>query len=166
MSGPALPYTMQDLFRMMAQREAIDLFVKPGVQPMFRLASGGLHAFGFAAPSPEATEALAGQVMSDENRQDLEQSGHTDLAYWEPRLGRFRLNVYLQRGTVALVARRVIREIPSFETLRLPPVVGGIRPRAPRPRPGDWTRGLGEVHDARVDDRLPESHGLRPYHYH
>ena len=131
MSGPALPYTMQDLFRMMAQREAIDLFVKPGVQPMFRLASGGLHAFGFAAPSPEATEALAAQVMSDENRADLEQSGHTDLAYWEPSLGRFRLNVYLQRGTVALVARRVIREIPSFETLRLPPVVGEFA-RAPR----------------------------------
>jgi pilus retraction protein PilT len=130
-NGPSLPYRMRDLFQAMAQRDAIDLYVKAGAPPMFRLSSGPLQSFGFAAPSPEATETLAGEIMSEENRLDLERIGHADLAYAEPALGRFRLNVYIQRGSIALVARRVRRKIPSFEELHLPPVVGELA-RAPR----------------------------------
>ena len=131
MTGSALPYRMRDLFLTMAKRDAIDLYVKAGTPPMFRLSSGAMQGVGFAAPSADATEALANEIMSEENRRDLEQSGHADLAFWEPALGRFRLNVYLQRGSVALVARRVKQEIPTFEELYLPPAVAEMA-RAPR----------------------------------
>ncbi len=126
----ALQYTLVDLFRAMTDRDASDLYVKAGARPAFRVA-GEVQPSEFPAPSREDTEALATSAMTDVHRAALRDTGHADFAYWEPTLGRFRVNVYLQRGTTALVARRVKREIPSFEALHLPPVVGELA-RAPR----------------------------------
>ncbi len=130
MTAPALPYTLVDLFRAMADRDASDLYVKVGARPMLRVA-GEVRPSEFPAPSREVAEALAAAIMTEAQQTALRTDGHADLAYWDPALGRFRVNVYLQRGTVALVARRVKREIPSFEALYLPPVVGELA-RAPR----------------------------------
>ena len=125
MTEPALSYTLVDLFRAMADRDASDLYVKAGARPMFRVA-GEVRPSEFSLLLPPAAEALARSAMTDVQQAALRESGHADFAYWEPALGRFRVNVYMQRGTLALVARRVKREIPSFEALHLPPILGEL----------------------------------------
>jgi pilus retraction protein PilT len=123
-------YTLDDLFRAMASRDASDLYLKAGARPMVRI-GGEVQPTEFPAPSEEDVQALAEAAMTDAHRTALRASGHADLAYWDRSLGRFRLNVYLQRGTMALVARRVRRDIPSFDELHLPPAVGELA-RTPR----------------------------------
>ena len=118
----AILYTLQDLFRAMATREASDLYVKADTPPMFRIA-GTVETSGLPAPSPDTVDGLLNGIMTPGQREALRTAGHADFAYWEPSLGRFRVNVYQQRGTVALVARRVLQDIPSFEELTLPPVL-------------------------------------------
>jgi len=120
-----LPYTLPDLFRSMADRDASDLYVKADTPPMFRVA-GGVENSGLAAPSAEAVDDLLAAIMTDSQRGALQEVGHADFAYWEPSLGRFRVNVYMQRGTTALVARRVRQDIPSFEELALPAVIAEL----------------------------------------
>ena len=123
MSG--LPYTIEDLFRLVADRGASDLYVKAEAPPAFRI-SGAVEASGLPAPSAEALDGLLAGIMTDGHREGLRTAGHADFAFWEPSLGRFRVNVYLQRGTTALVARRVRQDIPSFEELALPAVVAEL----------------------------------------
>jgi len=118
-------YTLLDLFRTMVEEDASDLFVKAGVRPMFRIA-GRLRPSEFAPPSPQEAEALADGILSEKERQTLRQAGHADFAYWEAGLGRFRVNVYRQRGAIALVARRVKQAIPSFAALHLPDAVADL----------------------------------------
>lgn len=126
----AVPYTLEDLFRAMTGRQASDVYLKAGARPMFRVA-GEVQPSDFPAPSEEDVAALASRAMNEAQRAALQAAGHADFAYWEPALGRFRVNVYLQRGTVALAARRVQREIPSFEELHLPEVMAELA-RTPR----------------------------------
>jgi twitching motility protein PilU len=120
-----LPYTIEDLFRSVADRGASDLYVKAETPPMFRI-SGAVESSGLAAPSSSALDDLLTGIMNEAQRDALRRAGHADFAYWEPSLGRFRINVYLQRGTTALVARRVRQDIPSFEELSLPAVIAEL----------------------------------------
>jgi twitching motility protein PilU len=121
----AARYTLQDLFRAMAERGASDLYLKAGTPPMYRIA-GQVETSGLAAPLPGAMDGLVAGIMNEAQHDSLRRNGHADFAYWEPSLGRFRVNVYLQRGSVALVARRVRNEIPSIEELQLPNVIADL----------------------------------------
>ncbi len=125
MSTSSSPYRLVDLFRAMGDREASDVYVKVGSPPAFRIA-GEVRPSSFPAPSREAIETLAFEMLTEAQQEALAETGHADLAYWDPVLGRFRINVYVQRGTIALVARRVRRVIPSFDELHLPGVVGEL----------------------------------------
>lgn len=121
----AVPYTLEDLFRSVTDRDASDLYIKADTPPMFRVA-GAVETSGLPAPSASAVDALLTGIMTESHREALRRAGHADFAYWEPSLGRFRINVYLQRGTTALVARRVRQDIPSFEELALPAVIAEV----------------------------------------
>jgi twitching motility protein PilU len=121
----AVSYTLVDLFRAMRDRDASDLYIKVGARPMLRVA-GEIEPTEWPALSQQAVEQLITPAMSDTHRASLRAVGHADFAHWEPSLGRFRVNVYMQRGTIALVARRVRRDIPSFEELNLPTSLGDL----------------------------------------
>jgi twitching motility protein PilT len=69
------------------------------------------------------TERAAMDLMTAEQARVFRDRGEIDFAYSEHGLGRFRINVFLQRGSVAIAARRVLPGSPGFETLGLPPVV-------------------------------------------
>ena len=152
MSGA--PYTLQDLFRAVADRGASDLYVKAETPPMFRI-SGAVETSGLPAPSAGALDDLVAGIMTDAQREALRRAGHADFAYWEPSLGRFRVNVYLQRGTTALVARRVRQDIPSFEELALPAVIAelALTPRGLMLVTGPAGSGKSTTLAAMVDHR-------------
>jgi twitching motility protein PilT len=68
-------------------------------------------------------ERAAMELLSDELVQIFKTNGEVDFAYSERGLGRFRVNIFRQRGTVGMACRRVLPGSPSFDSLGLPPVV-------------------------------------------
>jgi twitching motility protein PilU len=116
---------LDDLLINMEARDASDLYLKAGLPPMLRVA-GDLIPLGQSPLTDELIAQLAGEVMSERHRRDFDERQRADIAYTSPALGRFRLNVYIQRGSTAAVIRRVKSQIPSFEELALPDVVAGL----------------------------------------
>lgn len=116
---------IDDLLIHMSARDASDLYLKTGIPPMLRVA-GELVSAGELPLTEETVRDLAGQMMHERHRREFEEHHRADIAYTSPALGRFRVNVYIQRGVPAIVVRRVKSQIPSFEDLRLPPVVAQL----------------------------------------
>jgi twitching motility protein PilU len=116
---------LDDLLSSMEARDASDLYLKAGLPPMLRVA-GDLVPVGDAPLTEEVIRAVAGQAMSDRHRREFEEHRRVDIAYTSPASGRFRMNVYVQRGSPAAVIRRVKSQIPSFDALALPAVVAGL----------------------------------------
>jgi twitching motility protein PilT len=100
-----------------------DLHVKAGVPPRFRINGALVVANGAPVLRPEDTEAMAAAVMPDHVAEHFRQAHQADFAYVLDRNSRFRVNVYRQRHTVALVFRRVGTTLGTVAELNLPPVV-------------------------------------------
>lgn len=113
------------LLQYAVERGASDLHVKVGSPPHVRI-DGKLDTTPFDSVSPADTQRIAGQIMPEARAEEFAAEGDTDFAYGVPGLGRFRVNVFRQRGSIGLVFRRVLPGIPSFEALGLPPVVRGL----------------------------------------
>jgi twitching motility protein PilT len=116
---------IDELLRFAVERGASDLHLKVGNVPFVRI-DGELQPTSFAVLNPSDTEAFAGVLMSPHKKLEFEESNEADLGHTMPGVGRFRVNVFRQRGLVGLAIRRVRSEIPSFEELRLPPVMSKL----------------------------------------
>jgi twitching motility protein PilU len=106
----------------MAERDASDLYVKVGSPPAYRV-HGRLQPLEGPRVTPQLAEELVRQILDAEQWEHLRTHQSVDLAYSLPGVGRFRVNAYRQRGTLAFVARRVRTDVPSFEALGLPDVL-------------------------------------------
>jgi twitching motility protein PilT len=113
---------IHDFLRYVVDKKASDLHVKAGGPPYVRI-NGRLHETDFPALSGADCERAAMELMSDDIAAKFKERGETDFAYSESGLGRFRVNVFRQRGSIALACRRVLPGSPAFETLGLPPAV-------------------------------------------
>jgi twitching motility protein PilT len=110
---------IDDLLRQMADLGASDLYVRTASPPMARV-SGTTEPTCPAALTNEQVNQLADQVLSPRDRTLFERDCQVDLSYAVPNLGRFRANVYLQRGQVGMVFRRINSNVPDLDTLGLP----------------------------------------------
>ena len=117
--------TVHDFMRYVVDSKASDLHMKAGGPPYVRV-NGSLQPADFPPMTPADCERAALEIMSDEQATIFKTKGQVDFAYSEAGLGRFRFNVFLQRGSVALAARRVLPGSPGFESLGLPPVVRSL----------------------------------------
>jgi twitching motility protein PilT len=113
---------LDDFLRHLVDRRGSDLHLKVGTAPRVRV-DGRLHTTPFPALTAADTERLAYAVLAGPRADEFEASNEADVALDHPGLGRFRVNVYRQRGTIAIVLRSVVPGIPSFAALGLPPVV-------------------------------------------
>src|SRR2546426_2321930 len=111
-----------DLLRYAVERGASDLHLKVGNVPFVRV-DGDLTPTHFPTLTPADTETAALELMSEHKKHEFSESSEADLGYTLAGVGRFRVNVFRQRGVVGLAIRRVRSEIPTFEELRLPPVM-------------------------------------------
>jgi twitching motility protein PilT len=103
-----------------------DIHIKTGLPPIVRI-DGRLHPIPNAPRlTPDFVSATAESMMNDRQRRIFEENYEVDLAYAVPGLGRFRVSVYRQRGTVAMVFRSIAIIIPTLEGLNLPPVMQKI----------------------------------------
>ena len=103
---------------------ASDLIFSPGRLPQVELNGNllGLKFDGLPVLTPEHTAKIAKDLIGD-NRQaarSLEEEGSADLSYSIPHLARFRVNIFKQRGSLAIVMRVIPNKIPSFDELNLP----------------------------------------------
>ncbi|HIJ96210.1 MAG TPA: type IV pilus twitching motility protein PilT [Desulfuromonadales bacterium] len=103
-----------------------DIHIKTGLPPIVRI-DGRLHPIPNSQRlSPDYVSSTAQSMMNDRQRRIFEENYEVDLAYAVPGLGRFRVSVYRQRGTVAMVFRSISFVIPSLQGLNLPPVIQKI----------------------------------------
>jgi twitching motility protein PilT len=110
---------------MLKGRENVsDLIFSPGHAPQVE-SSGQLVELkfqGLERLTPEHTRQIANELMGSHSyaREKLEKEGSTDLSYSIPAVSRFRVNIFRQRGTHAIVMRVIPNSVPTFEDLKLP----------------------------------------------
>jgi len=111
------------ILRLMAERGSSDLHLKVGSPPAVRLNGRLVVMRDLPMLTPEATQQLAIGMMDERQLQSFENHREIDFAYSLKGTGRFRVNVFHQRGSVGMTLRRVTTDRPGIEQLGLPPVV-------------------------------------------
>jgi twitching motility protein PilT len=123
---------VNDLLRIAVEHGASDLHLKVGSCPMMRV-RGELVPAADVRLEHEDVVAMSAAVMPTAQRQKFKDALEIDLAYGVAGLGRFRCNIFQQRGTIGLVLRVIPMQIRTLEELMLPPILGKI---------ADYERGL------------------------
>ena len=98
---------------------ASDVHITVGVPPKVRV-QGRLKSMEFDKLMPEETEKLLTSIMTEEQKNYLDENGEVDFSFAIPALGRFRANVFKQRGSYAAAFRIVLTEVADEEELGLP----------------------------------------------
>jgi twitching motility protein PilT len=117
---------VNDLLKIAVDSGASDLHLKVGGFPMMRVRGALMPAIEDKRLDHEDVVAMSAAVMSTAQRQKFKESQEVDLAYSVPGLGRFRCNIFQQRGTVGLVLRVIPMQIRTIDELGLPPVMKRI----------------------------------------
>jgi twitching motility protein PilT len=121
-----MPAKIDDLLRIACSHGASDLHLKVGAFPVMRI-GGELHPVADAPRlKPEDTLDMSFGMMSNRQKQRFKDISEVDIAYGVAGLGRFRANVFQQRGTVSIVLRVIPDQTRSTAQLGLPPVIDKI----------------------------------------
>jgi twitching motility protein PilT len=117
---------INELLRTAVASGASDLHLKVGSYPMMRVSGTLVVASEEKRLDKVDTEAMADMLFSADQREKFRRQQEVDLAYSIPGMGRFRCNVFQQRGTVGLVLRVIPTRIKTIDELGLPPVLKKI----------------------------------------
>ena len=110
---------LSSFMRRMAREKASDGFFSAGAPPAIKI-EGNTKQLGNVALTSEEVRNMAYSVLSDKQQKDFEATLEMNLALNLADAGRFRVNIYRQRGDVAIAVRYITAEIPSLEQLNLP----------------------------------------------
>ena len=117
---------VNDLLKTAVASGASDLHIKVGSYPMMRLRGVLVPVTDEKRLDHEDVVGMSAAVMSKVHAEKFKDAQEVDLAYGVPGLGRFRVNVFQQRGTVGLVLRVIPTQIKSVDDLGLPTVLRGL----------------------------------------
>ena len=117
---------INDLLKIASERKASDLHLKVGSHPVLRINGELVPLVETKRLMQEDTIAMAFSIMSNRQKQKFKDNLEIDIAYSVPGLGRFRCNVFQQRGTVGLVLRVIPVKILTVRELGLPVVLEKI----------------------------------------
>ncbi len=112
---------IRELLEEMVRQEASDLYITAESPPMYRV-EGITSPWGDRKYTPEDTEAMAMAVMNDVQKRYFARRWEMNLALYYPNLGRFRVNVFRQRGFYGLVIRQIKIQIKTIDDLVLPQI--------------------------------------------
>ena len=113
------------MFKKMVEIEASDLYLTVARPPMYRV-EGVIHPIGDKNFTPDDLRDLADSMMNEKQRREFAQSMEMNLAQSMPGVARFRVNILVQRGSPAMVIRRIKAEVLSIDEMGLPPVLKDI----------------------------------------
>jgi len=111
--------TIDELLRIAKERKASDLHITVGIPPKIRV-NGELIGLELPKVLPRDAEEMIAPLFTERARAIFEEKGEVDFAYAIPGVGRYRVNVFRQRGSYALVIRLVGTIIPTPEELGIP----------------------------------------------
>ena len=114
-----------ELLKLMVRLDASDVFITAEA-PVSVKVNGVIHGVNQQIPNHNDTREFAYSIMNEEQRRGFEETKEANFAIHPPKIGRFRVNVYVQRGNVGLVMRKINIKIPNFEELGLPPILSKI----------------------------------------
>ena len=110
---------LHDILRAMVQLNASDLFLKVGTPPSVRV-DGHVRQLGQVALTSDHLKDYLPILVDEFSREGFRKNHECDTAYEAEGIGRFRVNAFMQRGTLAFVLRHVKGDIPGFDDLGLP----------------------------------------------
>ncbi len=117
---------LNEILQVAMKAGASDIHIKAGLPPIFRI-DGQLYPYKEAPRlSPDVVNKMAFGIMTKAQQEKFKEAGEIDLAYGVPGLGRFRVNIFQQRGTIGIVLRVIPFGVKTIEELNLPPIVGKL----------------------------------------
>ena len=117
---------LNDILKIALKGGASDIHLKPGLPPMFRVDGALVPLKNGERVSPDDLQKMASEIMNENQRTRFDETREIDLAYGIAGLGRFRVNVFQQRGTVGIVFRVIPFGVKSIENLNLPKIIESI----------------------------------------
>jgi twitching motility protein PilT len=121
----AAPYNYKTVLQKMVQENASDLHFKVGRPPTMRV-DGDLKPLEVPALKPEDLRSVGDQILPPKHRREFDTEKEADFAIGVPGVGRFRVNMYQQRGSIAYAFRAIAFQAMTIKELNLPPVVEEI----------------------------------------
>jgi twitching motility protein PilT len=106
----------------MLNRKASDLHIRVGVRPHLRV-NGRLEQITTDPLTIDRVDQIVAQILNEKQQERFYRKNEMDLALSVAKLGRFRINLYRQRGTTGIAIRAVNTTVPTFEELNLPPLL-------------------------------------------
>ena len=110
---------VKPLFKLMVEKKASDLFFAPFTPAKIKI-EGKIMPVNKLEMSPKMVRQAALELMNEEQLEDFTRELELDFAISEPGLGRFRVNVFHQRGNVSMVLRYITAELPTLDELGMP----------------------------------------------
>jgi twitching motility protein PilU len=120
--GPHLTLNTKPLFKLMVEKKASDLFFTSNAPIKIKI-EGQILPVNKQVLTPETVKQTAYALMSNPQREHFINEWELDFAISEPGLGRFRVNVFMQRGYPAMVLRYITADMPRMDNLGLPDVL-------------------------------------------
>ncbi len=114
-----------DLLRLMIGKKASDMFITAGFPPAMKI-DGKMTPISQQVLTAQQAREIARSIMNDKQASEFDASSECNFAIGLPGVARFRVNAFVQRGSVGLVFRTIATKIPKFEDLGLPEVLKDI----------------------------------------
>ncbi len=114
-----------DLLRLMLGKKASDMFITTGFPPAMKI-DGKMTPVSSQVLSAQQAREIARSIMNDKQTAEFDATNECNFAIGIPGVARFRVNAFVQRGSVGLVFRTITTKIPNFEELGLPEVLKDI----------------------------------------
>lgn len=114
--------TIEQMLRVAKENQASDLHITVGVPPKMRV-NGHLITMDYDWLRPADTRTLVEEIMNSDQLRKFDEDGEHDMSFSIPQMGRFRLNAFKQRNSVAMAIRIVGTQVPTAEELGLPQAV-------------------------------------------
>ena len=114
-----------DLLRLMLGKKASDMFITAGFPPAMKI-DGKMTPISQQVLSPQQAREIARSIMNDKQTAEFDGTNECNFAIGMPGVARFRVNAFIQRGSVGLVFRTITTKIPKLEDLGLPEVLKDI----------------------------------------
>jgi twitching motility protein PilT len=115
----------KQMMQEMQNRKASDLHLRVGIRPMVRT-DGKLVPIDNEILLHAPMDKILSQILNDEQKARFQKKREMDLALSVSKMGRFRINLYKQRGTTGIAIRQVNTSVPGFEELNLPTIIKDI----------------------------------------
>ena len=117
---------IDDILKFAFKKNASDVHIKVGLPPVLRINGKLMSASSVPPFTKEIVENFTSKLLTPPHREKLAQLRDVDIGYGVPGLGRFRINIYKQRGTMGISIRAIPYQIQSLGELNLPPILEKI----------------------------------------